>query len=172
MISAMAFWSRVKVLTSGNVTAVVLSSIGGQGTPTTTNVQQPVRRLEVELFTNEGELVVLQLLEGFEFGRIRDDSRSVNPEGNGSRLDSEVSVVDRTDGAPVRLLSHSHAWAQEPLVKVITTVVVFPDLILILTFRMEDDIGNELGEDESEVVHGQGESRPIVSVFHLLEDVA
>jgi hypothetical protein len=70
------------ILTSGNVTTVVLSGVSGQGTPTTTNIQQPVRGLQVELFTDEGELVVLQLFEGFEFGRVRDDSRSINPEGN------------------------------------------------------------------------------------------
>jgi hypothetical protein len=72
----------------------------------------------------------------------------------------------------VFLQIHSHAWTQEPLVKVIATIVVLPDLILVLTFRVKNDVGNELSEDESEVVHGQGESRPIVSVLHLFEDVA
>lgn len=66
----------------------------------------------------------------------------------------------------------SHSGTQEPLVEIVTAVIVIPDLILVLTFRVEDDIRDELGEDVSEVIGSQGEGGPVVTVFHHFEDVA
>ena len=79
-------------LTSGNITTIVLAGIGGQSTPSTTDIQQSVRGLEVELFAHERELVVLQLFQGLKLGRVRDDSRGVNPEGNRSKSDWRCSL--------------------------------------------------------------------------------
>lgn len=69
-------------------------------------------------------------------------------------------------------LAHSHAWTQEPLVEIVTSVIMIPDLILVLAFRVEDDIRDELSEDVSEVIGGEGEGGPVVTVFHLFENVA
>lgn len=49
---------------------------------------------------------------------------------------------------------------------------MIPDLILVLAFRVEDDIRDELSEDVSEVIGGEGEGSPVVTVFHLFENVA
>jgi hypothetical protein len=49
---------------------------------------------------------------------------------------------------------------------------MIPDLILVLAFRVEDDIRDELSEDVSEVIGGEREGSPVVTVFHLFENVA
>jgi hypothetical protein len=66
-------WLENKLQGAPPVTSIVRARISGQSTPSTTDIQQPVRRFEVELFTDEGELVVLELFKGLELGRVRDD---------------------------------------------------------------------------------------------------
>jgi hypothetical protein len=64
---------------TGNITVVVLSGESGKGTPTTSDVQELVSRLQIEFFTDKGKLVVLELFEGFKLGWVGDDSGSVDP---------------------------------------------------------------------------------------------
>lgn len=49
---------------TGDVAVVVLVSKGGESSPTTSNVEKTIFGLEVEFFTDDRELVVLQLFEG------------------------------------------------------------------------------------------------------------
>jgi hypothetical protein len=104
--------------TSGNIASIVLSSVSSQSAPSTADIQQPVRRLEVELFTDESELVVLQLFKSLEFGRVRDDPRGVNPieveervanlvwSGPASSLPSEPSPLTCVDPRTTRRNRH------------------------------------------------------------------
>lgn len=105
-------------LTASHVGSVVLGSVSNQGSPTTANVQESVTFLEVELFTDHVELVVLQLFKRFLSVDIGDDTAGVN-----------------------------HSRSQEPRVKVVSSVVVVSDLIFILALRVNDDFGDEVGED-------------------------
>lgn len=63
---------------SGNVAAKVLRGVSGEGSPSTTNVEEGVGRLEFELVADEGELVVLEFFETFFAVDVVDDSRSVD----------------------------------------------------------------------------------------------
>ena len=94
-------------LTSGNITTIVLAGIGGQSTPSTTDIQQSVRGLEVELFAHERELVVLQLFQGLKLGRVRDDSRGVNP----TRYAAMKRGVRNTWFSFTRVISENHERA-------------------------------------------------------------
>jgi len=74
----------------------------GQGSPTASDVQQPLASLEINLFADNGKLVILELFKRLFLIGIRDDSGSVD-----------------------------HAWAEEPAIEVITSVVVVSNLLLI-----------------------------------------
>lgn len=110
--------------TSGGVRAVVLRSKCGERSPSTTNVQQAVSRLEVELLAHHRELVVLQLLERLHAVDVLDDARGVD-----------------------------HPRAEEPGVEVVAAVVVVPDLFLVLGLRVDDNVGYEIEEDVFEELH-------------------
>lgn len=73
-----------------------------QSTPTATKIEELLALLETDLLTNDGQLVVLELLEALLVVNVGDDTRGVN-----------------------------HARAQEPGVKVIATVVVVTNLLLV-----------------------------------------
>lgn len=55
---------------SGNFAAVVLVGESSEGTPSTSNVEQAIVRLEVEFLANHGQFIVLELLEGFLFFNV------------------------------------------------------------------------------------------------------
>lgn len=109
---------RSGVLTSSDVGSVVLSGVRNKRSPSTSNVQHPVALLQSELLTDHVELVVLELLEGLHTVDIGDDTGCVN-----------------------------HTWAKEPRIEVVSSVVVITDLVLILSLRVVDNLGNEVGED-------------------------
>jgi hypothetical protein len=87
---------------TSNMGTIVFGSITGESSPTTTKIQHPFTRLQVDLLTDNLELIILKLLEGLLPGNVGDNSGSVD-----------------------------HAWAQKPSVKVITAVVVITNLLLI-----------------------------------------
>ena len=87
---------------TGNVGAIVNRSVLGKGTPTTAQIENLVTRLSTDLLTDDGQLVVLQLLERFFL----------------------VDVANDTGGV-------DHAGTQEPSVEVVTAVVVVTDLLLV-----------------------------------------
>lgn len=73
-----------------------------KSSPSAANIQHLVSRLEPNLLADNGEFVILELFESFLFRRVRDNTRRVN-----------------------------HAWAKEPAVEVITSVVVVANLLLV-----------------------------------------
>lgn len=105
-------------LTSSDVGAIVFGGKRSQCSPSAPNIQHPVPLLQVELLADHGELVVLQLLEGLLAGDIGDDAGSVD-----------------------------HAGSKEPRVKVVSSVIVVSDLLLVLGARVEEDVGNEVDKD-------------------------
>lgn len=74
----------------------------GQGAPATANVEHPLALLDVNLLADNGQLVVLELLERLLLVDVGNDARSVN-----------------------------HTRAEEPAVEVVTAVVVVTDLLLV-----------------------------------------
>ena len=95
--------------------------MGDERSPTTTDVEHPVALLQVELLADHVELVVLELLKGLHAVDVGDDTRSVN-----------------------------HSRAKEPGIKVVSSVIVLSDLVLVLSLRVVDDLGNEVAENVSE----------------------
>jgi hypothetical protein len=87
---------------TSDMSAKVLRSKAGERSPATSEIKHLVARLQVNLGTDDLELVVLKLLESLLLRDVGDDTGSVN-----------------------------HARAQEPTVEVITAVVVIADLLLI-----------------------------------------
>lgn len=69
-------------LTSGNVAIVVLSSEGSKSSPSTSDIEELVGRLEVELLADELELVVLEFLESLGSGDVLYDSGGVDHSGS------------------------------------------------------------------------------------------
>ena len=63
---------------AGRVDAVVLRGEGDERAPSAPDVQQAVARLEPEFFANDGELVVLELFEGFFLFEVGDDAAGVD----------------------------------------------------------------------------------------------
>jgi len=63
---------------AGYITTVVFGSKGSKGSPTTTNVQESVSRLEVKFLADDGKLVVLEFLKGFFTGEVEDDTGRVD----------------------------------------------------------------------------------------------
>ena len=107
--------------TSGDICSVIFGRVGDERTPSTTNVEHPVAFLEVELFTNHVELVVLELLEGLH----------------------AVDVGYNTGGV-------DHTRAEEPRVEVVASVVVVADLIFVLCLRVVDYFRDQVAKDVSE----------------------
>lgn len=92
--------------------------------------------------TNESKLVILELLEGFLLVFIGYNAGSID-----------------------------HSWTEEPGVEVIASVVVVSDLGLVLSRGMDENIGNELGEDLVEELPRHLEGSPVVLGFECLKDV-
>jgi hypothetical protein len=104
-------------------------------------------------------LVILQLFKGLLFRGVRDYTRRVN-----------------------------HAWAEEPAVEVVTSVIVISNLFLIcsvlglamsggdkcshtLRSGVHDNLRCEAEEDELEEADSEPEARPVMSVLQHLEAV-
>ena len=66
---------------TSNFAVVVLMSESGKGTPSTSNVEQAIVGLEVEFLANHGQLVVLELFEGFLLFDVQNDARSIDHAG-------------------------------------------------------------------------------------------
>lgn len=81
---------------------VVDTGEASKSAPTASKVEEPLALLQTNLLTDNSQLVVLELLETLLLVDIGDDTRSVD-----------------------------HARAKEPGVKVITTVVVVTNLLLV-----------------------------------------
>jgi hypothetical protein len=105
-------------LTTSDISAVVFGGVSDKGSPSTTNVQKSVSLLQSELLTDHVELVVLQFFQRLLSVDVRDDTAGVD-----------------------------HSRSEEPRVKVISPVVVVSDLVLVLALGVDDDFGNEVGED-------------------------
>lgn len=145
---------------TGDMSAEVDGSKLGESSPTAANVEHSLALLEIDLLADNGELVILELLEALLLVDIRDNAGGVD-----------------------------HAWAKEPAVEIVTSVVVVTDLLLILvqlvpslnsymlerlTLRtsVHDDLRCELEEDEFEQADGKSEVGPVGSVLEDLETVA
>lgn len=87
---------------TGNLGAVVNGSVLGKSTPATAEVKHLVTGLNTNLLTDDGKLVILELLKGL----------------------LAVDVTDNTGGV-------DHAGAEEPSVEVVTSVIVVTDLLLV-----------------------------------------
>ena len=99
--------------------------------------------LQPQLLAHQLQLIVLELLERLLPRRVADDTRRVD-----------------------------HARAEEPIVKVVTAVVVVADLVLVLVLRVHDDLGEEVAEDVAEELVGELEGRELLPVLERLQDVA
>lgn len=87
---------------TGNVSAVVGRGVLSKSSPAAAKIEDLVTGLNTNLLANNGQLVVLELLEGLLL----------------------VDITNNTGGV-------DHAWAKEPGVEVVTSVVVITDLLLI-----------------------------------------
>jgi hypothetical protein len=87
---------------TGNVSTIVDGGVLGEGSPATAEIENLVTGLGANLLTDDGQLVVLKLLEGL----------------------LRVDIADNAGGV-------DHAGAKEPGVEVITSVVVVTDLLLV-----------------------------------------
>lgn len=82
--------------------AVLRAGVFGEGAPAAADVEEGFAGLESDFFADDGELVVLELFEGF-FG---------------------VDVGDYAAGV-------DHAGAEEPAVEVVAAVIVVADLFFV-----------------------------------------
>lgn len=128
---------------TGNLGTVVDTGEAGEGSPATADIEQALALLELDLLHDDGELVVLKLLEGLLAVGVRDDTRGVD-----------------------------HAGAQEPGVKVVTAVIGVPHLVLVLRARVEEDVGEEGEQEELEDANGEVKGGPVVAVLEDIEHVA
>ena len=87
---------------TSNLSTVVYAGILGEGSPAAANIEHPLALLETNLFADDAKLVVLELLKALLLVNIRDNARGVD-----------------------------HAWAKEPAVEVVTTVIMATDLLLV-----------------------------------------
>jgi hypothetical protein len=124
-VSGVLLVQQKSLLTTSDIGSVVLGGVGDQRSPSTSNVEHPVALLQVEFLANHVELVVLELLEGLLLVDVGDDTGSVD-----------------------------HSGSQEPRVKVVASVVVVSDLVLVLALRVDDDLGDQVGEDVFEQLRG------------------
>lgn len=114
--------------------AIVHSGKGHQCAPAATNVQQPVSLLQTNLLADDGELVILELLKSLFLVRVSNDARGVD-----------------------------HARTKEPGIEVVATVIVVPNLVLILAARVADNIWNKGEEDVFEHFKCKVERGPVVA---------
>lgn len=128
---------------SSYVRLVLTRSESGKSSPTTSEVQDLVAWLESNLFAHYTQLVVLELLQSLLAVNVRDESRGVD-----------------------------HSGAQEPRVKVVTTVIVVSDLLLVLGSRVQDDLRKHSGQEELEQRKSETEAGPVVSVLHGIQTIA
>lgn len=98
---------------TGDVDTVLLGSKSSESSPATANIENLLALLESGLLTDDSQLVVLHLFEGLGLVDVGDDTGGVD-----------------------------HSGAKEPGVEVISSVVVFSDLLLVLGLGVEDDLGN------------------------------
>jgi hypothetical protein len=141
---------------ASDISTIVDRSVLGKGSPATSNVEHSLALLESNLLTHDTELVVLQLFERFFLVYVGDYTRGVD-----------------------------HARAQEPAVKVITTVVVISDLFLIyktseksqlvwiLTLRasVHNDLWHHARQKEPVVAPSQVELSPIMTILQNLQAI-
>ena len=82
--------------------AVVGARVFCEGAPSAANVEHALPALEPNLLAHDAQLVILQLLQAFFLGDVRDDAGGVD-----------------------------HARTQEPAVEVVAAVVVVTDLLFV-----------------------------------------
>jgi hypothetical protein len=128
---------------TGDLGAVVDRGEFGKSAPATADIEHGLALLEIELFADDGHLVVLELLEGFLLGRVRDNTAGVD-----------------------------HARAVEPGVVVVAAVVVGANLLHVLLTGVKKDITSESAEQELHERPGELEVSPIVAVFEDIQNVA
>ena len=87
---------------TGNVCAEVDRGELGKSSPSAANVEHSLALLKIDLLADNGELIVLKLLKCLLLVDVGDDTRGVD-----------------------------HAWAKEPAVEVIASIVMVADLFLI-----------------------------------------
>lgn len=87
---------------TSNMGAVFLRCESGEGSPSTAHVEHCVTLFQLNLFANDGKLVVLKLLKRLFSINVRHDTGGVN-----------------------------HTWPEKPTVEVISSIVVAADLFLI-----------------------------------------
>lgn len=63
---------------TSDIAVKVLRGVGGKCTPTTSDVKQSVRRLEIELIADDSEFVILEFFKSFFPSDIKNDTRGVN----------------------------------------------------------------------------------------------
>lgn len=134
------------LLGNGNTSdlgAVVDTGKLGESTPATADIEHGLALLEVELFANDSHLVVLELLESFLLGRVRDNTAGVD-----------------------------HARAKEPSVVVVAAVVVGTDLLHVLLTGVKKDVASEGAKQEFHERPGKLEVSPVVAVLEHIQDVA
>jgi len=51
------------------------------------------------------------------------------------------------------------------------TVIMAADLLLVLTFRVQDDFGKKLSKNVFEQLRCEGHFRPIVALFHDIQNI-
>lgn len=145
---------------SGSIGTVVDAREFGQGAPSAADVQESLALLEINLFADDSKLVILELFERLLRRAVGDDPGSVN-----------------------------HAWAQEPSVEVVTSVVVVTYLLFIYRSSISGNralrgdgeptlgsgVHNDLGRKDEEDVLEQGpsesEAGPVMSILHHLQAV-
>ncbi|KAH3668831.1 hypothetical protein OGAPHI_002586 [Ogataea philodendri] len=127
---------------TGDLRTVLGGCKGGQSTPAATKVEHLVALLQTDLFTDNLELVVLQLLESLGLVNLGDHTRGVD-----------------------------HSWTQEPFVEVVTSVVVVSDLFLVLGLCVQQNFRNEAEQEEFVQTGCESESCPVVSVLHHVKSV-
>lgn len=128
---------------TGGLSAVVDGSELGEGTPATANIQHALTLFQANLLADNGELVILKLLERLLLVDVGNDTRSVD-----------------------------HTRTQEPAVKVITTVVVVTNLLLVLRTSVHDNLRHHASQEEPEEGKSEAEVGPVVTVLHRFETVA
>jgi len=128
---------------TGNVSAIALGSEASESAPSTAKIEHTVTILEINFLTNDLELVVLELFERLLL----------------------VDVGNKTG-------SVDHAWAQEPTIKVITTVVMITDLFLILRAGVHKQLRNHAQQKVLEKTLCKLEIGPVVTVFKNFQAVS
>lgn len=128
--------------TSG-VASEVLGGVRNERSPSTANIKQGVSFLEVQFATHDGKLIVLKSLQGF----------------------IGVSIQNNAGGV-------DHAWAKEPRVEVVTTVIMASNLFLVLGLRVDNDLRNKDGKHVFEQLQREGHFGPVMALLKHVQDVA